>query len=215
MFAPWHIPPSLYILMRQLAPERLGSGILRYPNGASTLLFSAEVGNSRVAWRNVFVSKDVNNFPFLPLRETGSKGSGTYAQASETQPPEINSVWQRTLRFRCSAAFWLGATALPVRISNGDEAVSGSGGRFFRAGGGVPGFRRRLRRLPPCGPAGFRGKAPFRRRVCAVPAAAARGRAGSARAGGCWRRGRRGRPPARTGPGRAAAPGRGRGAPAR
>ena len=64
-------------------------------------------------------------------------------------------------------------------------------------------------------PAGISGRAPLRRRVCAVPAAAARGRAGSARAGGCWRRGRRGRPPARTGPGRAAAPGRGRGAPAR
>ena len=120
--------------------------------------------------------------------------------------------------FRCSAGFRASATALP-----------GSGGVHFELERGRLRFRRpvfqRWRRLsgvpeqapPPAAPrpAGISGRAPLRRRVCAVPAAAARGRAGSARAGGCWRRGWRGRWPARTGPGRAAAPGRGRGAPGR
>ncbi len=128
------------------------------------------------------------------------------------------SVWQRTRRF-----------SLYGRISVGRNGLDGTRRGAFRAGTerirlGRPDSRRRRRfsggpaRAPPPAalrPAGISGRAPLRRRVCAVPAAAARGRAGPARAGGCWRRGRRGRPPARTGPARAAAPGRGRGAPGR
>ncbi len=133
-------------------------------------------------------------------------------------PPTRYSVWQRTRRF-----------SLYGRISVGRNGLDGTRRGAFRAGTerirlGRPDSRRRRRfsggpaRAPPPAalrPAGISGRAPLRRRVCAVPAAAARGRAGPARAGGCWRRGRRGRPPARTGPARAAAPGRGRGAPGR
>ena len=155
--------------------------------------------------------------------ETGNYKLGNHvfsgiSIADKVAPIVVISVWQRTRRF-----------SLYGRILVGRNGLAGTRRGAFRAGTerirlGRPDFRR-LRRLsggpaqapPPAAlrPAGISGNAPLRRRVCAVPAAAARGRAGSARAGGCWRRGRRGRQPARTGPARAAAPGRGRGAPAR
>ena len=156
-------------------------------------------------------SKNIRNISaeIRALREEGLPLAVRIASIVSGREPSV---------FRCSAGFRASATALP-----------GSGGVHFELERGRLRFRRpvfqRWRRLsgvpeqapPPAAPrpAGISGRAPLRRRVCAVPAAAARGRAGSARAGGCWRRGWRGRWPARTGPGRAAAPGRGRGAPGR
>ena len=80
--------------------------------------------------------------------------------------------------FRCTAGFRSGAMASTgpgaARFEPG-RSESGSGGRILGVGDGFPGVRRGLRRLPPCGPPGFRGGrrsggafAPFRPQPLAV-----------------------------------------------